>query len=182
MLCPRCQSDLRETIYEGVIVDTCDKCEGEWLDKDEILLINKVREVMFSEQERAEVKGAHGVVTTELKQPEKPLICPRCNVPLKVLNYAYSTGIIVDRCIKCDGLWLDKDELENIQIVIEEWDKITPELEAKFIPVLAQMKEEYDEKREKRIDEIIAKRKKIKRVAKSPMLNAMVKAILYRFL
>jgi Zn-finger nucleic acid-binding protein len=181
MLCPRCQSDLRETIYEGVIVDTCGKCEGEWLDKAEILLINKAREVVFSEQEQTKVKGAQEVVTTELKQPEKPLICPRCNVPLKVLNYAYSTGIIVDRCIKCDGLWLDKDELEHIQIVIEEWEKETPELEAKFIPALAQMKEEYDEKRKKHIDEIIAKRKEIKGAIKSPMLDAMAKAILYRF-
>lgn len=94
------------------------------------------------------------------------------------INYAYSTGVIVDRCPKCEGLWLDKDELEHIQIVIEEWEKRSPEIEAKFLPILAKIKEEREEKRKKQIDEIIAKRPKLLR---SPLLDPLIKTIPYRF-
>lgn len=178
MLRPRCENELEEIVYEGIIVDTCPNCQGEWLDKAEILLINKAREEVFSEEEKAKVKGAREVVITEIKQPEKSIVCPRCNVSLQVLNYAYSTGVIVDRCPKCEGLWLDKDELEHIQIVIEEWQKRSPEIEAKFLPILAKIKEEREEKRKKQIDEIIAKRPKLLR---SPLLDPLIKTILYRF-
>jgi len=177
MLCPRCQGRLEEIVYEGVIIDTCQNCEGEWLDGSEILLINRARKVVFSEEERVKVKGAQEIVITEITQPEKLLLCPRCNVPLKVLNYAYSTGIIVDSCSECNGLWLDKDELEHIQMVIEEWEKKAPELEAKFLPVLAKIKEERDEKRKKHIDEIIARRPILLR---SPLIDPLIKAVLYR--
>lgn len=84
MLCPRCENELEEIVYEGIIVDTCPNCQGEWLDKGEILLINKAREEVFSEEEKAKVKGAREVVITEIKQPEKSIVCPRCSVCLQV--------------------------------------------------------------------------------------------------
>ena len=35
MKCPRCDGNLKESDFEGVMIDTCDKCSGVWLDAGE---------------------------------------------------------------------------------------------------------------------------------------------------
>lgn len=35
MKCPRCDGNLKESNFEGVMIDTCDKCSGVWLDPGE---------------------------------------------------------------------------------------------------------------------------------------------------
>jgi ribosomal protein L37AE/L43A len=36
MSCPRCDGTLSERQFEGVMIDTCDKCGGVWLDSGEL--------------------------------------------------------------------------------------------------------------------------------------------------
>lgn len=36
MMCPRCDGKLEESKFEGVLIDTCDKCGGVWLDCGEL--------------------------------------------------------------------------------------------------------------------------------------------------
>jgi uncharacterized protein len=36
MRCPRCDGTLNESAFEGVSIDTCDKCAGVWLDSGEL--------------------------------------------------------------------------------------------------------------------------------------------------
>ena len=36
MKCPRCDGNLQESEFEGVSIDTCDKCAGVWLDSGEL--------------------------------------------------------------------------------------------------------------------------------------------------
>ncbi|MEW6075626.1 MAG: zf-TFIIB domain-containing protein [Candidatus Omnitrophota bacterium] len=171
MQCPRCNEQLKEMFYEGVTIDTCEKCEGEWLDSGEIIAINKVREKTFSDAEKNKAKGAQkaGKPATH---SQGPLQCPHCKVPMASSNYSYSTGIIIDRCPSCNGLWLDKDELEHIQVVIEEWDKKTPELQKKFQPILAKIKDDYRRKNEAQLDELAA--------GSIPVMNSVIKAVLYQ--
>ena len=35
MKCPRCSGNLKESNFEGVMIDTCDNCSGVWLDPGE---------------------------------------------------------------------------------------------------------------------------------------------------
>ena len=35
------------------------------------------------------------------------LLCPRCNVELDPITYK---GVTIDKCPKCEGVWLDKGE------------------------------------------------------------------------
>lgn len=176
MNCPRCKSQLQEVLYEGVSIDTCKKCEGEWLDSGEIVAINSAREKTFSDAEKSKAKGAQQTVVKPASHSQVPLLCPHCNVPMVTSNYSYSTGIIVDRCPSCNGLWLDKDEVENIQIVIEEWDKKTPELNKKFQPILAKIKADYQQKNQEEIAGLASGSK----LAAIPALNSVIKAILYQ--
>lgn len=36
MRCPRCDGNLKESKFEGVLIDTCEKCGGVWLDSGEL--------------------------------------------------------------------------------------------------------------------------------------------------
>ena len=36
MKCPRCDGSLKESKFEEVMIDTCDKCGGVWLDSGEL--------------------------------------------------------------------------------------------------------------------------------------------------
>ena len=41
MQCPRCDGTLKESKFEEVLIDTCDKCGGVWLDSGELEQLNK---------------------------------------------------------------------------------------------------------------------------------------------
>ncbi|MEE9324064.1 MAG: zf-TFIIB domain-containing protein [Dehalococcoidia bacterium] len=47
--------------------------------------------------------------------------CPRCDAELKIENYR---GVEVDRCTQCQGLWLDHDELDQIEDTIFDKDEL----------------------------------------------------------
>ena len=36
MMCPRCDGSLKESKFEEVLIDTCEKCGGVWLDSGEL--------------------------------------------------------------------------------------------------------------------------------------------------
>jgi len=179
MKCPRCAGVLNTIIYEGVAVDVCQGCDGVWLDGGEISLINQAREVEFSKEEREAVKKLRAQVQPGFRPSQKPIICPRCDAALDALNYAYSTGIMIDHCSKCDGLWLDKGELEQIQIVVEEYEQKTPELKKKFKPVLSKIKRDYEKNKKNEINEAMADRPQWRRM---PTIEPLLKSILYRIL
>jgi len=176
MKCPRCGADLKEIVYEGVLIDNCPNCGGNWLDKGEITTIIKKREVTFSQEEIEQVKQEKNKIF-EVKQPSQPLICPKCSNEMQQLNYAYSTGVIIDRCSNCGGIWLDKGELEKIQIIMEDEEDRLPQLRQKLEPILENIKEEYAEKIAQSVDE--TSRKGL--MGKIPGVRHLVKFLLLHF-
>lgn len=44
--------------------------------------------------------------------------CPVCKVELLL---AERQGVEIDYCKKCGGVWLDKDELESIVNISDQW-------------------------------------------------------------
>jgi DNA repair exonuclease SbcCD ATPase subunit len=41
MACPRCDGTLKESKFEDVLIDTCEKCGGVWLDAGELQQLTK---------------------------------------------------------------------------------------------------------------------------------------------
>lgn len=41
MRCPRCDGSLKESKFEEVLIDTCEKCGGVWLDAGELEQLTK---------------------------------------------------------------------------------------------------------------------------------------------
>ena len=127
MQCPVCDSPLGAISYEGINIDTCEDCHGEWLDAGELTQIIKAREVRFDEQERRAIAAAAKVPGIKLDKVDRTLKCPKCGGQTDPVNYGGDTGIIIDKCSTCGGIWLDQGELEKIQMVVEGWEDNLPD-------------------------------------------------------
>ena len=58
----------------------------------------------LSEEERQGLKKMHW------------MHCPKCGMDLHPIPYK---GVTIDKCFSCGVIWLDKDELEVLQYMIE---------------------------------------------------------------
>ena len=57
--CPRCDSVLRTIDYEGMEIETCPGCEGEWLDAGELgHIVRTIEKTFTAEEVRAPVCDA----------------------------------------------------------------------------------------------------------------------------
>lgn len=129
MHCPLCGTDLRELEYEGVHVHTCDDCGGEVIGHDELRHIVRIREETFSDALRAELESrtpTYGISDHELSN-RRSLTCPTCQGPMVVINYGGDSGVFIDRCGKCSTMFLDHEELEKIQTLMERWGDEAPD-------------------------------------------------------
>lgn len=122
MKCPQCGGMLRTIEYEGIQIETCGNCKGEWLDDAELKHVVQAREVRFDEQERRAIASATGITGVKVADVDRDLVCPKCGGQTDAINYGGDTGIIIDRCTMCHGIWLDGGELEQIQKLVEGWE------------------------------------------------------------
>lgn len=126
MNCPACTSTLRTLEYEGVSVETCDGCGGEFVQGSELSHIVKVRETRFAEPMRSALAFKAPVFGVADIDATTRFCCPACRIPMNPINYAGDSGVIVDRCGGCGGMWLEHAELEKIQILLEKWEDSAP--------------------------------------------------------
>lgn len=122
MYCPQCHALLKTIEYEGVEIETCSGCQGEWLDDGELGHVAQAREVLFNKEERRAIAAATKISGVRLEDVDRDLTCPKCGGQTDAINYGGDTGIIIDRCTGCRGIWLDRGELEKIQMLVEGWD------------------------------------------------------------
>ena len=144
MKCPSCSSSLQTVTYEGIQIETCTGCGGEWLDDGELGHITRARQVRFDEQERRAVAQAVKITGVKLADVDRDLACPKCAGQTDAVNFGGDTGIIIDRCTSCHGIWVDATELEKIQMVIEGWEDGLPDDLAKHGPRLREIAQEVD--------------------------------------
>lgn len=123
MQCPKCQVVMKVLSYEGVAIEKCPACHGEWLDDGELHSVVVKRDKTFSPAVKKELlakikanKGKPTEITRTLK-------CPRCGGSTAPNNYATDSGIIIDRCTSCHGVWVDQGELEMIQVYVESFEE-----------------------------------------------------------
>lgn len=124
MHCPACSGQLEVILYENIEIETCRGCGGEWLDHTELKKIVDQRDVYFDPQQRAEVAKTIKLKQMTTDDVDRKLTCPKCHGVTKAINYSGDSGIIIDRCSGCKGIWLDPGELEKIQMFVEGLDDI----------------------------------------------------------
>ncbi len=107
-LCPKCKIPLSSTIISGVEVDYCPKCYGLFFEEEELRWAKdeKDKELNWLDvdlwKDENNFKVAYGI-----------RLCPYCRVPLYEVYYGDS-GVVVDVCNVCRGIWLDRAEFKKI--------------------------------------------------------------------
>ncbi len=116
--CPRCSDILTTCTSEGIDIEVCRGCEGTWLDADELKELAQKSSNKMQQCEEA--------VVLESKNPAGEMKCPKCpDVQLVAFIYAFDSGIELDRCPQCQGLWLDKSELEQVSALMSKNEQHT---------------------------------------------------------
>lgn len=124
--CPRCRVSLKSAYYEGVPVQICPQCSGKLVAstfKERIItrkeikfsdyLIQKAREFMNDfMQHPFQVKKI-------VSRRSENISCPSCGSRMIPRPYSLYYVIPVDKCLSCQKIWFDADELEILQILIE---------------------------------------------------------------
>lgn len=126
MHCPIDGNPLTPMQYEGVTVHTCTSCGGELVPGDQLAHIVRVREQRFDEQARAVLASFKPLPGIPNDDADRALHCPACENTMQVVNYSNDSGVIIDRCPACASVWLDRDELEHLQILMEMWHDRAP--------------------------------------------------------
>jgi Zn-finger nucleic acid-binding protein len=102
MQCPRCDGSLAPLRAAGRLeVDYCQDCGGVWYDAGEFAAFYN----LFGEMS----------VLTEGADHSQGVTCPRCKIATVEVTYPPNSGIRVDTCPSCEGLWLDKGEVSDLR-------------------------------------------------------------------
>jgi Zn-finger nucleic acid-binding protein len=116
MDCPKCHEPLESVSVGGVQVQRCSRCAGTWYDKGELRVLKDkeshgdYRWIDFALWKDADKFRA---------RTQQRYSCPRDGQPMTTVHYGESS-IAVDICPRCEGIWLDKGEYEEIVRYLEE--------------------------------------------------------------
>ena len=113
--CPRCKEPLQSLMLGPTSVHECAACGGVWVDPQTLQRLCDVREA-----HAAVVSVLAARVPTNGTSPDtvRYIPCPRCQKLMNRVNFAKSSGVIVDVC-KTDGVWLDRGELQRVVGFVE---------------------------------------------------------------
>jgi len=114
--CVKCNSILDRATFEGLEVDLCPRCGGLWLDRGEI-----TRAARLPEQELTRLRA----LLTDVGGPpplptDNTVPCPACEGQLAEVLLG---NVHVDYCDSCQGIFLDRGELEEALGAVRERDQ-----------------------------------------------------------
>ena len=148
MNCPRCQNSVLQSVeYDNQKVEVCPQCKGEWLFAGELQKIVEHHDEVFTPEEIASMNAVNKEIFTAEKDDKDELNCPACgDVQMEHFNYGDTSGIILHKCSECGGIWMDKDELQKVEEVVDGWKADLNQDEAKYGPALQKI--EVEEQKE----------------------------------
>jgi uncharacterized protein len=120
MKCPRCANTLSAEKYEGIEVKKCQGCQGLWVPGYSLTRIIEIREESFSIEEIAAYRDLHEAHNGLVHDASEKIRCPECDIELSQHHYNYAAEVLIDRCPQGHGVWLDRGEIEHIQMAVEE--------------------------------------------------------------
>ncbi len=114
MQCPTCNQPLETKHHHELDLHRCSQCGGLWFSHNELSeaiakedpVLQWLATDIFSDPKRFQ-----GTISTRR--------CPVDKLPLRTLTYD-GTGVKVDVCALCKGMWLDKGEFESILATLKK--------------------------------------------------------------
>lgn len=104
--CPDCRQSLQSVQYEGVGVAHCAPCSGYFLGRDDLQRIAQTRATPIPRNSPPPPR----------RPSETPRNCPRCSAPMRKGKVGKLRVTTFDLCEPCASLWLDRGELDAIQL------------------------------------------------------------------
>lgn len=112
--CPVCKTSCTVMPYERVPIHHCGSCGGYWVNPNKLDIICERRELNMPEPvKQAMMNRADQANSTD------ELFCISCGCEMVKERFKYWDDIQIDRCPKCNMIWLDAGELEKCQIYWE---------------------------------------------------------------
>lgn len=106
--CPLCRIDLEEIDLQQELVDRCPACRGIFLDKGELGAIVKMvkifREISLDEPDIDNIPE---------DDVARSLACPADGGSMEPVDMS---GVVVDLCAVCGGVWLDGGEMTALKM------------------------------------------------------------------
>lgn len=109
MICPTCKHHMLVVEYQKIELDYCDNCKGVWFDSGEL-------ELMLGSVGMPETKSMlEGLLNSPpASVVEKKRRCPICRRQMNKVNVGGPEHVIVDTCVKHDGIWFDGGEVDHL--------------------------------------------------------------------
>lgn len=108
MKCIKCNVEMKKRIERGVVIDTCPKCHGSWVDPGEV-------EKLKSWKDFPIVDAYINLRLEEKKESMSPApfgLCPVSGCESQ-LDQVVIGGVRVEKCLKCGGMFFDDKELKT---------------------------------------------------------------------
>ena len=109
--CPGCSGDMPAVQVGATTMHQCSKCGSSWLSPDAFgaLCADKDARGLVA----AATGCLPGAATIAQPAPVRYVHCPECSKVMNRVNFAHSSGIVIDVCKK-HGVWFEKDELRGV--------------------------------------------------------------------
>jgi Zn-finger nucleic acid-binding protein len=112
--CPKCRTRTDLIKYEGVPVYNCGGCGGHWVMPARLDLILSRRELKMPDAVKQKM-----IALADASNSSERLWCITCGREMVKESFKHWSEIQIDRCPGCQGIWLDRGELEKCQIYWE---------------------------------------------------------------
>jgi Zn-finger nucleic acid-binding protein len=123
MLCPNEKAEMRpvrvESHYgQSVLLDQCPECGGIWFDISELYMVKKGEAAKIELLNEDILRKPTAIENAEI-------VCPRDHEKLfRFTDPFFPKDIIIERCSKCSGVWLNRGEFTKYQHFRQErWNK-----------------------------------------------------------
>ncbi len=106
--CPLCAAPLAKSLLDDAYsVEHCEGCRG--------LLIARASFADAVARRRARQAGPPAEpVPLDRRELKRAITCPACRTPMDVHPYYGPGNVVIDTCSRCDLVWLDFGELQQI--------------------------------------------------------------------
>ncbi|MFO7957959.1 MAG: zf-TFIIB domain-containing protein [Candidatus Brocadiia bacterium] len=110
--CPACGAGLDAYRAHGVSFEGCPQCKGIWLGREELKRLEarsgegSWETLRWLEDEVEAIERTHAITT------DRP--CPKCEGRRLLSTWFGDSGVIIDWCPSCRGVWLDQQEFREI--------------------------------------------------------------------
>lgn len=126
----------------GAKIETCPKCGGLWLHEKELKTLKDKADdgnLRWMNDEIAAIEKTSAMVSDKN--------CPECGNQKLLSTYFGNSGITIDRCDQCHGIWLECDEFNGmLRYLADEADHATSaDMKAKVTEEVGKIADDHSE-------------------------------------